>query len=440
MRNLNFSRRGFLRLGLTSGALGAMNALAAGSDYKALVCVFLFGGNDCHNTVVPIQTALQNYTAYSAIRGSLAVPQTQLVPVNNGSDVYGLHPKLAELGALYNSGKAAILPNTGMLVQPIANRQALLAGAPTPLNLYSHSDQQDQWQTAVPSNLSATGWGGRLSDYMVPTNSGAKYPSLIVTGSGGIFSTGGATYPATVPPSGAIGLGGLGNNMARLLGSQQVLQFDNGLQLVQSANAVTVRGQNHAGLLNGALATAPALSTVFPTGQLAAQLKMVARIISVRSQLGLSRQVFFCSLGGFDTHSAQAGAHDALLQQLSQSLAAFYAATQELLVDQQVTTFTASEFGRTLMPNSSGGTDHAWGGHHFVAGGAVQGGKMYGAFPLLALGGPSDATGRGALIPGTSVDQMGAAMARWFGVPDQNMGQVFPNVGNFPGPYLGFLG
>jgi len=344
------------------------------------------------------------------------------------------------LAALYNGGKAAILPNTGMLVQPIADRQALLAGAATPLNLYSHSDQQDQWQTAYPNNLSPTGWGGRLADYMVPTNSGAKYPSLIVTGSGGIYSTGAQTYPATVPPGGAIGLGGLGSNMARLTGAQQVLQFDNGLQLVQAANAVTQRGQNHAGLLNGALATATPLSTVFPAGQLAAQLKMVARIISVRSQLGLSRQVFFCSLGGFDTHSGQAGAHDALLQQLSQSLAAFYAATQELLVDQQVTTFTASEFGRTLMPNSSGGTDHAWGGHHFVAGGAVQGGKMYGAFPSLALGGPSDATGRGALIPGTSVDQMGAAMARWFGVPDPSLGQVFPNLVNFPGAPLGFLG
>lgn len=435
------SRRNFLRLGLGSiAAASAMNSYATGSDYKALVCVFLNGGNDCHNTVIPIQTAQQSYTQYAAARGSLAIPQAQLAQVANGNDVYGLHPQMTGLQALYNSGKMAILPNTGMLVQPIQNRQALLGGAPTPQNLYSHSDQTDQWQTAYPNNLSMTGWGGRLADYMTGANSGAQYPSLINTGGGGIFSTGLATYPATVPPSGAIGLNMVSVNPARVQGAQQVLQFDNGLQLVQAANAVTNRGSSHAGLLNGALASATPISTVFPAGSLAAQLKMVARIISVRSQLGLSRQVFFCSLGGFDTHSAQAGQHDALLAQVSQAISAFVAATQELLVDQQVTLFTASEFGRTLMPNSSGGTDHAWGGHHFVAGGAVLGGKMYGAFPLLALGGPSDATGRGALIPGSSVDQVGGALARWFGVPDPGLGVIFPKLVNFPAGPLGFLG
>lgn len=431
------TRRGFLRMGL---AAGAMNAFAAGSDYKALVCVFLNGGNDCHNTVVPILTGSQSYSAYQTARGSLAIPQAQLLPIANGNDVYGLHPQMGGLQSLYASGKLAILPNTGMLVQPIVDRQALQAGAAVPQNLYSHSDQTDQWQTAVPNNLSMTGWGGRLADYMVPTNAGATYPSLIATGGGGIFCTGGSTYPATVPPSGAIGLNLLSNNAARALGAQQVLQFDNGLQLVQSANGVTNRGVTHAGLLNGALAGGPSIPS-FGGGSLAAQLQMVARIISVRSQLGVSRQVFFCSLGGFDTHSAQAGAHDALLGQVSGAVSAFLLALQGLLVDSQVTLFTASEFGRTLMPNSSGGTDHAWGGHHFVAGGAVAGGgKMYGAFPLLALGGPSDATGRGALIPGTSVEQMGAALAKWFGVPDPSMGVIFPHISRFPGPGLGFMG
>jgi uncharacterized protein (DUF1501 family) len=325
-------------------------------------------------------------------------------------------------------------------VQPIANRQALLAGAPTPQNLYSHSDQTDQWQTTYPNNLSSTGWGGRLADFMVPTNAGAQYPSLIVTSGGGIFATGQSTYPATVPPAGAVGLNTLVNNTARMTGAQQVLQFDNGLQLVQAADGVTMRGVNHAGLLNNALLSAPAISTVFPAGSLAAQLKTVAKIISVRSQLGLSRQVFFCSLGGFDTHTTQLTSQDPLLQQVSQAISAFVLATQELLVDQQVTTFKASEFGRTLMPNSSGGTDHAWGGHHFVAGGAVLGGKMYGAFPQLQLGGPSDATGRGALIPTTSVEQMGATLAKWFGVPDASLPAIFPNIGKFPVANLGFLG
>lgn len=440
MKTYMSSRRGFLRMGLGSmAAAGAMNAFAAGSDYKALVCVFLNGGNDCHNTVVPIQTAQQGYGSYYSARPGLAIPQAQLLPVSNGNDVYGLHPQLGGLQSLYTSGKLAILPNMGMLVQPIVDRQALLGGAPVPQNLYSHSDQTDQWQTAVPNNLSPTGWGGRLADYMVSSNAGAAYPSLIATGGGGIFCTGGATYPATVPPSGAIGLNMLSNNPARAVGAQQVLQFDNGLQLVQAANGVTNRGVSHAALLNNALLSGPSVPA-FGAGSLAAQLRMVARIISVRSQLGISRQVFFCSLGGFDTHSAQASQHDTLMQQLGPAIAGFQLALQGLLVDQQVTLFTASEFGRTLMPNSSGGTDHAWGGHHFVAGGAVLGGKMYGSYPLLALGGPSDATGRGALIPGTSVEQVGAALAKWFGVPDPSMGSIFPNIGKFPGPGLGFMG
>lgn len=434
------TRRGFLRMGLGSMvAAGAMNAFAAGSDYKAIVCVFLNGGNDCHNMVAPIQTALQNYSAYYTARPGLAIPQGQLLPVSDGNDVYGLHPQLGGLQSLYTSGKLAILPNVGMLVQPIANRQTLFNGAPVPQNLYSHSDQTDQWQTAVPTNLSPTGWGGRLADFMVPTNAGAAFPSLIATGGGGIFCTGGATYPATVPPSGAIGLNTLSNNQARALGAQQVLQFDNGLQLVQAANGVTNRGVSHAALLNNVLLSAPSIPS-FGAGTLAAQLRMVARIISVRSQLGISRQVFFCSLGGFDTHSAQLAQHDSLMQQLGAAIAGFETALQGLLVDQQVTLFTASEFGRTLMANSSAGTDHAWGGHHFVTGGAVLGGKLYGTFPLLALGGPTDATGRGALIPGTSVEQVGACLAKWFGVPDPSMGSVFPNISKFPGAGLGFMG
>ena len=200
-----------------------------------------------------------------------------------------------------------------------------------------------------------------------------------------------------MPPSGASGLNLLSNNAAR------ALQFDNGMQLVQSANGVTNHGVSHAGLLNSALAAGPT----------AAQLRMVARIISVRSQLGVSRQVFFCSLGGFDTHSAQAGAHDALLGQVSGAVSAFLLALQGLLVDSQVTLFTASEFGRTLMPNSSGGTDHAWGGHHFVAGGAV--------------------------IPQISVEQMGACLANWFGVPEPSMGLIIPHISRFPGSGLGFM-
>ena len=225
-----------------------------------------------------------------------------------------------------------------------------------------------------------------------------------------------------------------------------MLTFDNGLKLVQAANGTLNRGVNYASALSGALSSA-ALATQFPlTGTdgspnlLAAQLQTVARIIKVRGTLGLSRQIFYCTIGGFDTHGGQLGIQDSLLQQVSKAVSAFYQATQELGVDQNVTTFTASEFGRTLTPNGSGGTDHAWGNHHFVIGSGVKGGKFYGQFPLLTLGGQYDATQRGCLIPTSSVDQYGATLAQWFGVGTGNMSTIFPNIVNFPTANLGILG
>jgi uncharacterized protein (DUF1501 family) len=222
---------------------------------------------------------------------------------------------------------------------------------------------------------------------------------------------------------------------------QQVLSFDNGLQLVQAANSISNRGASQGTLLNGLLAAAPALTTAFPAGNpLAAQMNMVARIIGVRSQLGLTRQIFFCSLGGFDTHGAQSPTQTPLLQQLSQAIGAFYNATVELGVDKMVTTFTASEFGRTVMPNSNAGTDHAWGNHHLIIGGSVAGGDLYGTYPQLALGNPLDVTGRGSLIPTTAVDQYAATLAQWFGVAPASLASILPNIANFSSQNLGFLG
>jgi len=220
---------------------------------------------------------------------------------------------------------------------------------------------------------------------------------------------------------------------------QQLLTFDNGLQLVQAANGTLNRGVSYANALSGALANTT-LATQFPAGNpLALQLQTVARIIKVRSALGLSRQIFFCELDGFDTHSGQLAIQSSLLQQLSQAVLAFYRATQELGVDSNVTTFTASEFGRSLLPNSTG-TDHAWGSHHFVIGTGVKGGKFYGQFPTLALGSDYDATGTGALIPTSSVDQYGATLAQWFGVAPGSLPAIFPNIGNFKTSNLGILG
>jgi len=341
------SRRKFLRAGLQSvGALGAlsrfgaMNALAAGSSYKALVCVFLHGGNDGHNTVIPVTTIRQNYTGYAGQRQGVGLALNSLLQIqNSAAETYGLHPKLTELASLYNNKKLAILSNVGMLVKPIANHQALLAGAPVPAALYSHSDQTTQWQSASPQGLLPSGWGGRMADAVLGQPSPSQFPPLINTSGQTLFCTG-LNLATVAPPQGMVGLGGM-SSPVRLAATQQLLTFDNGVRLVQSANDVVSKGNAHAGILMSALPGAPGLGVTFPTNNLGAQLQMVAKIIAVRQQLNASRQIFFVG-------------------------------------HQDVTAFTTSEFGRTLMPNSSGGTDHAWGSHHFILGGAVKGGDMYG--------------------------------------------------------------
>ncbi len=447
------SRREFLRYTLKSvtalGAVGAMskfgemNALAAGSNYQALVCIFLSGGNDGHNTVIPISTVQQNYSLYQKGRPDLALSQNTLLPIAAGSDTYGLHPNLVEIQSLYNAKHAAILANVGMLVSP-TNRSSYLAangGAGVPASLFSHSDQTSQWQTSIPNGLASTGWGGRVADQLQSMNAGAQFPTTTSISECELFCIGQTTLPASVPASGPVQLTGILNNANRTQAMQQLLTFDNGVQLVQAGNGVLTRGSNYANALAGLIGTAN-ITTAFPAGNpLAAQLLMVAKLISLRNQLGLTRQIFFCQLDGFDTHGDQLSVQAALLSQLSQAVMAFYTATQELAVDQQVTTFTASEFGRTLTSNGNAGTDHAWGNHHFVIGSGVQGGKMYGAFPSLALGSQNDVNTRGTLIPTSSVDQYAATLAQWFGVTaGANLTSIFPNIGNFPTSNLGFLG
>ena len=452
------SRRDFMRDVVRSvsaaGALGAlgkfgeMNALAATGNYQALVCVYLAGGNDGHNTVIPIQTGIQgaNYSTYAAGRSFMALPQAGLKVINNGSDVYALHSKMPEIQALYNAGSAAVVANVGMLVKPTDRNSYNAPGnsAVLPSALFSHSDQSGQWQTANATGLASTGWGGGLADYMASLNQGAAFPAATSTSGASLFCTGQSTFPASVPPGGTPILT---TSQYATSGLQQLLTFDNGMQLVQAANGNTKRGVNYATLLTNALASVT-INTPFPMGtpdtpnQLSPQLLTVAKMIKAQATLGLSRQIFFCQLGGFDTHGAQLAVQDSLLQQLSQAVGAFQTAMQqELAMDKQVTLFTASEFGRTLTPNSNTGTDHAWGNHHFVVGGAVQGGKFYGQFPTLSLGSLVDANQRGTLIPTTSVDQYAATMAKWFGVPAAQLGRLFPNrVATFGGQTLGVLG
>ena len=447
------SRRGFLKDTLRSvTALGAygtlakfgeMNALATGSNYQALVCVFLSGGNNGHNTVIPLTTSQQNYSVYQTGRQGLALPSNSLLPIGVGADTYGFHPNLPEIQSLYNAKHAAILANVGMLVTPTTRSSYNLPNAVLPNSLFSHSDQTGQWQTAIPTGLGSTGWGGRIADQLQPLNAGAQFPPITSISGCGLFCTGQSTLPASVPASGPVQLTGAVSSPVRNQAVQQLLTFDNGLQLVQAANGILSRGSNYANTL-AALISTSTINTPFPAGNpLADQLLMAAKLIGLRNQLGMTRQIFFCNLGGFDTHSDELATQVALADSItSQScLGFFYTATQELLVDQQVTTFTASEFGRTLTPNGNGGTDHAWGNHHFIIGGGVKGGSMYGSFPSLALGGQNDTNTRGTLIPTTAVDQYAATMAQWFGVSaGSNMAQIFPNLINFNSSNLGFLG
>src|SRR5580704_17217386 len=444
------SRRDFLKDTLRSvtalGAIGSMakfgelNALAAGSNYQALVCVFLLGGNDGHNTVVPITTAQQNYNQYQLTRGGLAIPQASLLPIANGSDTYGLHPSLVEIQGLYNQSKAAVLANVGMLVQPVTRAMYLTNNpAIVPNALFSHSDQSNQWQSGIPTGTGSSGWGGRITDLMQSQNSGGIFPPMTATTGCQLFCTGVQTFPATVPPTAMstlnVSLTSTGTGGA----AQQLLTFDNRVQLVQTAHGVMTRGNKYANTLTG-LMGGVTLQTQFPAGNpLAAQLQTVAKVMAVRTQLGLSRQIFFCMLDGFDTHSGQTETQTPLLQQLSQAVLAFYKATQELTIDSAVTTFTASEFGRTLTPSGADGSDHAWGNHHFIIGSSVIGGRFYGSFPLLAPSGPNDAGTRGVLLPTTAVDQYGATLAQWFGVAPGSLPTVFPNIANFSSSNLGFL-
>jgi uncharacterized protein (DUF1501 family) len=454
------SRREFLRGSLRSvSALGAMSVLAkfgemnafasSPSGYQALVCIYLAGGNDGHNTVIPVSTALQNYSLYQQNRSALALAQSSLHMIADGSDTYGLHPAMPEIQSLYNQGKAAILANVGNLVLPI-NRTAYNSSnrAIVPNALFSHSDQTNQWQSALPNGIASSGWGGRIADQLQSQNNGALFPPISSMASCGLFCTGQQTYPATVPPpnsgttdvTGMATLGGIKNAPSTATGMQQLLSFDNGLQLVQAGNGVMMRGSAYANTLIGLLQMST-ITTQFPANNpLAAQLQTVANVMSVRNELGLSRQIFFCQIGSFDTHGDQLQTQGGLLQQLSQAIAAFYQATQELGIEQSVTTFTASEFGRTLTPSGNNGSDHAWGSHHFILGGGVQGGKIYGSFPSLALGGDYDANARGTLIPTTAIAQYGATLAQWFGVSAANLPSIFPNIANFSSSNLGFLG
>ncbi len=444
------SRRGFVRIGAaTVGSLalrpfGLLPAMAqSGPNYQALVCVFLFGGNDSNNTVIPMDDA--SYSSYQSIRGSLALTTSELTPVTSVSGApYAFHSKLTEVASLFSSKELAVVANTGPLVQPLTRAQYQSQQAAIPLNLFSHADQQVAWQTSIAQGHSATGWAGRAADYIASQNiNSSSFPAFFSVAGNALEGVGVTTQPVALAPGASLTLAGFSSSaasQARLGAVNSLLTTESGVSLVQAANDTLSHSIGDASALAAALAKSTTLKTTFPTTSIGAQLKQVAEIIQVQSYLGMRRQIFFCSLGGFDTHAGELETHNNLYPQLSPALAAFYDATQELGVAQNVTTFTESDFSRTFQPTTTDGSDHAWGSHHLVLGGAVQGGQIYGKFPTFQLGGPDDTDTRGRWIPSTAIDQYGATLCSWFGIPASALATVFPNLANFPATNLGFLG
>ena len=455
---LDASRRAFLKRASVLSVAGSatpflMNLAAIGeaaaataSDYKALVCVFLYGGNDYANTLVPYDTTRYNF--YVSQRPNLSYSQASLAPTVlvpttalPGGAQYALAPELAKLLPLFTAGDMAVMLNVGTLVQPTTKAQFTARNVLLPPKLLSHNDQQSYWQASSPEGA-ASGWGGRIGDLLQSGNGTSTLTCINVSGNA-VFLAGDTAVQYSVTPSGPIAL----NARTSLQGSTAAatllttLMSNGGSHQFQAALGTTsTRALDLYAQVSTALAAAPVTTTVFPAAadsqsSLGAQLKLVAKLISVGSQLGAKRQIFFVSTSRYDTHDGLDTLHPVLLTNLSDALRAFYDTTVELGVANQVTTFTGSDFGRAMTANNDG-SDHGWGSMHFTLGGAVKGQQYYGINPTLANNGADD-IGQGRLVPTMSVDQYAATLASWFGVPASNLATVVPNINNYAGSALG---
>ena len=456
------SRRKFLShgcsLGLATATLStsllnlglARRAAAQGAgDYRALVCILLAGGNDSWNMVVPTDT--DQYGQYQAIRSDLALARSQLLPLAGTTATgrhYGLHPGMPGLQALFASGDAALLCNVGTLLEPVNATMLASGSALVPLGLFSHSDQIQQWQTGVSDQRTTTGWGGRVADLLQDVNAANGISMNISLSGNNVFQSGASVteYSIKAEGDGAAGLNAyddgteFGAYRKQMIDDllavpqQQILRREYRQRLVDAIDSQK--------LFSAALRQAPVLGTVFGDNPFSQSLRQIARVIAVRDQLGARRQTFFITVGGWDHHDDVLPNQAAMLPVISAGLLEFRDALQELSVLDAVTTFTTSDFGRTLTSNGKG-SDHGWGGHHIIMGGAVNGGSFYGDYPEIRPDSPLD-VGRGIYAPTTSVDEYFAELVRWFGVPASELTDVLPNVGRFYSPQssdlpLGFL-
>ena len=456
---------GSMALASSVDTFGVVHALTpqSATDYRALVCVFMNGGNDGNNMLVSLDqyngTAGSLVEGYSNVRSAagLAIAQASLLPispVSGGS--YGLHPNMPEMQNLFNQGKLAILCNIGPLVEPLTRTTYQNGTGKKPIQLFSHSDQVGLFQTAIADAVSQTGWGGRLADKTAGLNGSATFPSNISIAGINLLLSGIDTRQLAVADSGTplaavldLSMSGTtAERASRLASFNELRTLDNEFKLVKAASDIrssSIQTDNALSSVN------PTLATVFPATSLGRQLKQVALLIKASTDatagINMKRQIFFTQIGGFDTHSAEIGGQGNLLTQVSQAISAFYAATVELGVQNKVTTFTMSDFGRTFQPAGTGagtvGTDHAWGNHQLIVGGSVLGHTLYGTYPTLVLGGPDDTDGgsnpRGRWIPTTSVEQYAATLALWYGLSSADLSIVFPLIGRFPTANLGFL-
>lgn len=477
MNQANSSRRRFLGnlLAVAGGSavpftlnLAAMGTAAAegATDYKALVCLYLAGGNDHFNTVLP--TDPTSWNEYVRIRTtgdatSIALPPLTaayrpllpIAPINSQGRTFALHPSLLPLKNLFDAGRAAVIANVGTLVQPTTKAQYLAGSVPVPPKLFSHNDQQAVWQSLQPEGTKGIGWGGRLADIMASANSNSTF-SCFSTAGNALFLSGRTLQPIQVNGTSVQAVRNLNTN---LFGSTP---GNNSFRNIIAGDYSDLFQKEHANVVRNAIDNQATLSTaILPAGAngvpapgnyvnpmtgvaevnpLAVQLQTVARLIGGRSALGAKRQVFYVSLNGFDTHDNQRPTQSVLLTQLAHAMAYFdnvMSSLQGADMRQQVTLFTASDFGRTFTSNGDG-TDHGWGSHHFVMGGAVKGRDIYGTMPVTGLGHDLD-IGSGSLLPTTSVDQYGATLATWFGLTATQITDVFPNIVNFSNRNLGFM-